>query len=765
MSIPVNAESSVTPAPTFAERISPPPKHFPSNEIEVQLEALRREHAAVRQRCDDTERLIRQRSQALEAERARLAGEEIAVEGKWLDLHTLFPVDPDASLAFDTASEMKEGLFQQRTAVAEEWQRVHHATLAAQERVKQANELGLEQAKFWEARLAAFNDAEESWNATLETRLAEQTRRAQEELSRIEASGFERLESAALQGEELTVEALAIGRSKTRQCEALAEAAQQQQDAKSKLDPHVWELELKVRLETQEAAMSARQEQAEVQTMEALRAEVRREEEVWFENLETRAEEEALAECHRAEEDARRYEMHMQTCCLEERARLAARDEACTEAWLVYAWAEAEARISEEAAAMRQEAALQEEQLYQQTISAEAGRQQAHIRSSLERRSEQEEACTQDFAAAEVLQEEERQREIAMLLRERQTCEEELIAFRQEQQASWPSQIVAAKEKTKELVVQDFQEVLLDSAAREDAYREQIWAAEVSKEEARLTAQQLSARSDQMRHEYKLRVNDLLATTAHLEEEKILLSEERRRILIGQHKSTLMSPRLSPAASVSSPLGPSVPAGPSMPFASFRSPDFTSPAANASEKIAPSSMNLVQVPLLQDDSLAGGSKLGQIFAEMPSSHSHSPLADGFGSFLRSTTAHPEPAWTSMTNGISEPGPLYVPPAQSAHPGVGPRQLGDSHGDDQSIPQVYQAAIAMVEHYGWHEVHDCGPEWTALHWGASEGRADVCARLLAAKADPHLPDHAGRTAIDYARAAGDRRVMEMLEASL
>merc|ERR1719321_2249815 len=84
-------------------------------------------------------------------------------------------------------------------------------------------------------------------------------------------------------------------------------------------------------------------------------------------------------------------------------------------------------------------------------------------------------------------------------------------------------------------------------------------------------------------------------------------------------------------------------------------------------------------------------------------------------------------------------------------------------DERPIPPVYQSAIAMVEHYGWQEVHDCGPEWTALHWAASEGRPDVCARLLAASADPHLPDHAGRSALDYARAAGNTTVYDMLAA--
>merc|ERR1712232_421752 len=90
-------------------------------------------------------------------------------------------------------------------------------------------------------------------------------------------------------------------------------------------------------------------------------------------------------------------------------------------------------------------------------------------------------------------------------------------------------------------------------------------------------------------------------------------------------------------------------------------------------------------------------------------------------------------------------------------------MGEDDNEEElsnSIPQVYQSAIAMVEHYGWHEVHDCGPEWTALHWAASEGRGDICARLLAAAGDPNLPDHSGHSPIDYARAIGDVALLEM-----
>merc|ERR1719281_1818969 len=93
------------------------------------------------------------------------------------------------------------------------------------DRVRQANDLGREQAAFWEARSAAFQNAEERWEATLEKRLADQVDRTREQLANMEARGLERVREAAFLGEEPPAQAIATGRSKTRQYQAIAEAA------------------------------------------------------------------------------------------------------------------------------------------------------------------------------------------------------------------------------------------------------------------------------------------------------------------------------------------------------------------------------------------------------------------------------------------------------------------------------------------------------------------------------------------------------------
>merc|ERR550537_2080363 len=132
--------------------------------------------------------------------------------------------------------------------------------------------------------------------------------------------------------------------------------------------------------EAQQSEMRSRMQQAELEARRAVQAEAKREEESWLERFTERLEQETLAECYSAEEESKRHEVHMEAYLLEERARLAARDEACTEAWLVYAWAEAEARVNEEAAAMREEVFLQEELAAHQAVTSKAAREDAQKR-------------------------------------------------------------------------------------------------------------------------------------------------------------------------------------------------------------------------------------------------------------------------------------------------------------------------------------------------------------------------------------------------
>eukprot|EP00747_Dinoflagellata_sp_TGD_P129090 gnl/TRDRNA2_/TRDRNA2_174627_c2_seq3.p1 gnl/TRDRNA2_/TRDRNA2_174627_c2~~gnl/TRDRNA2_/TRDRNA2_174627_c2_seq3.p1 ORF type:complete len:273 (-),score=38.57 gnl/TRDRNA2_/TRDRNA2_174627_c2_seq3:55-873(-) len=89
-------------------------------------------------------------------------------------------------------------------------------------------------------------------------------------------------------------------------------------------------------------------------------------------------------------------------------------------------------------------------------------------------------------------------------------------------------------------------------------------------------------------------------------------------------------------------------------------------------------------------------------------------------------------------------------SQSASPSA--TGEGDQLPLPGGLPHVYEAAISLTLKHGWEILHggpDAVPAWTALHWAAAEGRADVCSLLLAAAADPGFQDEVGKTPLNYA----------------
>ncbi|OLP96683.1 hypothetical protein AK812_SmicGene21053 [Symbiodinium microadriaticum] len=108
-----------------------------------------------------------------------------------------------------------------------------------------------------------------------------------------------------------------------------------------------------------------------------------------------------------------------------------------------------------------------------------------------------------------------------------------------------------------------------------------------------------------------------------------------------------------------------------------------------------------------------------------------------------TTRQDERGWTPL-DCADEAGEVEVSNLLVAHaPDADLGQGGAMH-------PVLAAAVTAVENYGWQAVHEGRREWTALHWAASEGPQFFW----------HLQvDQAGRSALDYARNAGHRRVQE------
>jgi ankyrin repeat protein len=56
-------------------------------------------------------------------------------------------------------------------------------------------------------------------------------------------------------------------------------------------------------------------------------------------------------------------------------------------------------------------------------------------------------------------------------------------------------------------------------------------------------------------------------------------------------------------------------------------------------------------------------------------------------------------------------------------------------------------------------------WTALHWAAWRGKADVAGALLEAGADPDTRNHHGATPLDCAKANRHAEIIGLLEQAI
>merc|ERR1712232_375722 len=104
-------------------------------------------------------------------------------------------------------------------------------------------------------------------------------------------------------------------------------------------------------------------------------------------------------------------------------------------------------------------------------------------------------SALKDISATNASHEAQIRQEVESLLREREECEEELAAFKQLQECRWPAELAAVEAKQRESVTEEYHRALLESASREDNFRETLQLVEAKREEASLSAHQLSARS------------------------------------------------------------------------------------------------------------------------------------------------------------------------------------------------------------------------------------------------------------------------------
>ena len=273
--------------------------------------------------------------------------------------------------------------------------------------------------------------------------------------------------------------------------------------------------------------------------------------------------------------------------------------------------------------------------------------------------------------------------------------------------------------------------------------------------------------------EYSQRMDFLMSETARLEAEKIVLAEERRQALLRGHREILdQSPQCG---------------SPSRALLPHSAPDGSPPAAHAHRAQPPTARPAAR-PTLSSPARAGPTAVAVAAQGGPGRARAPSFAGSDGPAQEPAPAAPEARSrsASLTRTDSSGGTWSLSPAmpqsymlsngssplpQQVAPSPAPADVPRPTGFEQDaavaaeseiyIPPVYQAAIAAVERFGWGEIHTGEPEWTALHWAASEGHADLCVRLLKAAADPMQPDHAGNSALEYAQEADDPAAFHVL----
>mmetsp|Transcript_35795 Transcript_35795/g.66753 ORF Transcript_35795/g.66753 Transcript_35795/m.66753 type:complete len:860 (+) Transcript_35795:153-2732(+) len=790
-----------------------------------QLEAVRYQKSMVQERCFEVEFLIRQRSFALQAERARLADEEALLEERWLQLcqarseapsaaavtppapqartpvlrqaeqaeeaapqdieesasqeledwreplppavaeaATSAPATPppteDLPVQESSLGDLRRQLAVDRRSLDEERRRVDEAAARADAWLQQTSELGREQAAFWQACANSRREKEDALEATLESRLAQQLSEAKASLACLEVEENEHMREVVAVGDERSCQAMALCKGQAAHWEAQASNLRGVEESRT--------VDLQTRIEAKAYEAEARLEKAEQLSQAELRVEACQDEEAWLGRLEAHMRQEELAEVLSAEEAAKRHESRVEAWCVEERMHHAARDEACTEAWLVYAWAEAQARVSEEAAAMREECRSRENLLAQEAAATEAAEEESRARRAAAALEDREAEYEQQLAAVEAswsphdsVEARALRSELQALHQERLACREEMACYHSRSLTSaaggspQPSALCSEPQnvsKSEEEPAAGFRNFLRQGAAREEAFRERM-----------------AAHTEVVRNEYRAQVDDLLATTARLEEEKIQLAEERRRLLLGQHRTAVESPGAFRRA-----LGSSLQAA----WATQTRPQpwdvSTGPVGVPTDQ--PGSWEVAAGVESPSTTVSLGSSAVGYSAGHSSGNQSTPVSHVlFERMQESMMQHAQPKQVVPRvplDTMHAAAGLEDAEGNERGPSASSAQRSGGWGNQQlrlPIPPVYVSAIATVERYGWAEVHDSGPEWTALHWAASEGRTDVVGRLLAAGADPQMPDHVGRSALDYAQAqadaSGDTSALEMLQEAI
>eukprot|EP00928_Gymnodinium_smaydae_P039249 TRINITY_DN26847_c0_g7_i1.p1 TRINITY_DN26847_c0_g7~~TRINITY_DN26847_c0_g7_i1.p1 ORF type:complete len:704 (-),score=67.15 TRINITY_DN26847_c0_g7_i1:11-2065(-) len=646
----------------------------------------------------------------------------------------------DSSLISASAIEINE----ERTRLAEEWPVVRAAAICADDHFAAAQSLQREQELQFAAHEANSirESVRERWECLLESRLESQRQQSQLRLSVVESQIQERLRAISAAGED---KARQIAQTCRAEISVLEENTESQEVAV------VREREL-LHLGLANIAADGRKrfENVTCELHQRYGTSIRLEEESWMAHeapIWQANGHDMLLRVRRTEERVEHREEHVRANCSIEEACAEVRSTARAEAWEAREWALAQANAE---AAATLENAKHETRMHLATHQIAEKIHAAKYSFELKANAwQQERAKLRELRNAECIEafaELEAQHFAALLderrrsLAQRRAASEEVRAQQHREHADLHSA------RRAEMTANSMSYIKQDRILAEQKFRQQLAAIEAVQKDTNLQADACELGRERVQREYQQHVSDVLIAQSDLDQERKRLSEATRVSSASADNRVLASSVVAQGERISR-------SNATLSHDARRPDVSTVPLSNSdvaregsSYSFAPIVIREVSGPVVPQAQVAP-----QITIVPPNStfSVNSPSAGVYDmADAASSVSSPAIALVAQTPKFSKDGDSDEDACLDEQGGLSARKQVST-----SVPTVYAAAISAVERFGWEKVHGGNAEWTALHWAASVGRTEICARLLKANGDPRQPDHVGKCALDYAYDAG------------
>jgi len=716
-------------------------------QLDLQLQRIRSEQNLVNRRCANAEHMIQERTRELEARRLELQQTEFTTQQEYsqaflphdsskggLNLQkSRASVDLERNLMCNDIDAYRCAVVQERNTLKNQWQNVSQCLADADHHLRDAYEVGCKKDACLRYHASHTHAENLRWQAWLKASLLSRTQEVEANLEKLEAQEAEHMHHLANIREEQTTQGgySSLGRAVMPSLAYHeAEIFQTVSEAKTK----------------QEACML---ENAEVDAQKKFHEEVRLEEEAWISHVTPgwRAGRNiVLAQVRGAEAEVKRREEHIENWCAVEQAQLNRHSEERTEEWMAHVWDRVQERIKEEASSLKEES-----QASKQFAFLDGAIAVCNVREDIQ------DKCTHSISTIRL-----------------QSCQNVL-------QEDAPN-LCKQEEKTDQIyevarhTLEDDQPFLLVQDMDFEGASPDL---HVAKAPAHVSAQQLESTSVCLEVEGPQHLNKLPTTSLHcdrymadtatcLEHANIVFAEEKRGQLLKLHRKLLDNQHALNSkaallnATTEQPAGfDPMPMSPGGVDEYHRTMGSANPLRLFHDMAVHEYVDQTQLPesKISETQHHEKSKPSACLSRS-TSNSESEPGSASSSMLRAPMKTSEAGTTRRSPYVQT-----ILPKESLS-GFQDGEHADIFSeccmvDEIHIPQVYANAIAAVERYGWGVVHYNGPEWTALHWAASEGYVEICKRLLQAAANPFDVDDCGYSALDYARKAGHHATWHML----